>query len=983
MESGILMLVTLNDNKKTQLGVFLKMSDNSRNTEKPWEGFHGPNLGYAVELYEQYKNDSHSVDTELKEMFDKWGPPPASEEFVNGAVADRSRGTADDTVSLKKVVAAVKLADSIRTNGHLAAKINPLDEHSRDAGLLDPSEFGLNEDDLKAIPAKVVWEDAPDHVQNGFDAIKQLRKIYTKSLAYEFSHVHEVDEVNWLNNMVESDSIERTLSKEEKIALLRRLAEVEGFEKFLHKTFVGQKRFSIEGVDTLVPMLDDIIRSSVHDGAENVMIGMAHRGRLNVLAHILGKPYSNIFSEFHHSPNKELVPSEGSMGINYGWTGDVKYHLGADRAIEEDNMVRARLTLANNPSHLEFVNPVVEGYARAAQEDRKQPGVPTQDVSKSFPILIHGDAAFPGEGIVAETLNLSQLRGYKTGGTVHIIANNLLGFTTESDDSRSTKYASDLAKGFEIPIVHVNADDPEACLEAINFAYEYRRRFQKDFLIDLIGYRKYGHNEADDPAATQPDLYGKINQHPTVRARYAETLQSDDVITEKKSAEIEQSVWDKLQTEYDKISADETSIDMEDTEAPETVLNGLPHIDTSVPIESLREINSNLLKWPEGFTVYPKLERILKRRSTSLDDDGKIDWASGETLAFASILQDGTPIRLTGQDSERGTFAHRHLVLHDSKTGETFSPLHTIPEAHASFSVYNSPLSEASVVGFEYGYDVFSSETLVLWEAQFGDFANAAQVIFDQFMSAGRAKWGQKSSLVLLLPHGYEGQGPEHSSGRLERFLQLAAESNWTVANLTNAAQYFHILRRQAAIIEREEVRPLIVMTPKSLLRNPHSASPGKELSEGKFQTILEQPGLGEKTDKIERVVLCSGKIAVDLASELDSDENNTAPDWLHVLRIEQLYPFPKHEVKEILNRYKHLKEIVWVQEEPRNMGAWTYIDSRITDVAPNDVDVHYIGRPERSSTATGQPDVHKQEQDQIVKQALNRKSNRGGNSRD
>lgn len=701
-----------------------------------------------------------------------------------------------------------------------------------------------------------------------------------------------------------------------------------------------------------------MIHQSVKGGTSNIMIGMAHRGRLNVLAHTLGKPYEKIFAEFHHSPNKELIPSEGSRGINFGWTGDVKYHLGADRSIEESSTARATLTLANNPSHLEFVNPVVCGYTRAAQEVRTEPGYPKQDVNKSFAISIHGDAAFPGEGIVAETLNLSRLRGYQTGGSVHIIANNMIGFTTESADSRSTKYSSDLAKGFEIPIVHVNADDPIACIAAVTLAYQYRMRFQKDFLIDLIGYRRFGHNEMDDPAVTQPEKYEKVNNHPTVRALFAKQLEADGVIPEGKGDEMDNEVQQKLQAEYEKVKGVSKDGEVKDVEVPESIVKGIPAVDTSVALDQLKEINQALLERPEGFTVYPKLERILARRGNALDEGNKVDWALAETLAFASILSDGTPIRITGQDSERGTFAQRHLVLHDSKNGKLFSPLHHIPQVKASFGIHNSPLSEASVVGFEYGYNVFAPETLVLWEAQYGDFANAAQVLFDQFVSAGRAKWGQKSGLVLLLPHGYEGQGPEHSSGRIERFLQLAAENNWTVANLSSAAQYFHILRRQAAILGKDEVRPLVIMTPKSLLRNPRTSSPGELLGTGQFNPVVEQEGLGKNTDKVKRIVLSTGKVAIDLATEADGKTEKL--DHLHVLRVEQLYPFPKNEIKAIFDRYPHLEEVAWVQEEPKNMGSWAYIESKLRALAPAGATVKYIGRPDRSSPSGGDPDIHK-----------------------
>ncbi|MDQ0483168.1 2-oxoglutarate dehydrogenase E1 component [Guptibacillus hwajinpoensis] len=952
------------------------MNTKQSRVEHPWQEFYGPNLGYAIELYEMYQEDPESVDPDMRQKFEQWGPPPSSTDEIE---------TSAKPGNLKKVISAVKLADNIRTYGHLAAAINPLNNEKSDQKFMNPEKYGLSSEDLKAIPAEVVWENAPADINNGLQAIKRLQDLYTKSLSYEFTHVHAEDERKWLDEMVENDSVSRTLTDDDRKELLRRLTEVEGFEKFLHKTFVGQKRFSIEGVDAMVPMLDDVIKCGTSDGAKNVMIGMAHRGRLNVLTHVLNKPYEKIFAEFHHAPNKELVPSEGSTGINYGWTGDVKYHMGADRKFEGSETAEATVTLANNPSHLEFVDPVVEGYARAAQETRDNKGEPKQDFRKSFAILIHGDAAFPGEGVVAETLNLSQLKGYHTGGTIHIIANNQLGFTTESSDSRSTKYASDLAKGYEIPIVHVNADDPEACLAAMHLAYEYRMKFNKDFLIDLIGYRRFGHNEMDDPAVTQPHLYEKIKNHPTVRASYAKYLTDQNVIESGHGEKIDEEVLQELQTEYDKIAkGGDNQGDVQELQPPKEIVKGIPSIDTSVPLETLKDINEKLLIRPDGFNVYPKLERILKRRLDMLEEGGKVDWALGETLAFASILGDGTPIRITGQDSQRGTFAQRHLVLHDKETGEKYCPLHELPQAESSFAIHNSPLSEASVVGFEYGYNVFAPETLVIWEAQYGDFANAAQVIFDQFVSAGRAKWGQKSGMVLLLPHGYEGQGPEHSSGRVERFLTLAAENNWTVANLTSAAQYFHILRRQAAILEKKEVRPLVIMTPKSLLRNQRTSSPGFEFSQGQFLNVVEQAGLGESKEKVERIVLCTGKVAVDLSAEIESSEENF--DWLHVLRVEQLYPFPHEEVKKIFERYSNVKEIIWLQEEPKNMGSWNYISPRIHESAPKGVAVSYVGRPDRSSPAGGEPNVHKKDQERIIQEVLEPSktvSHQGGNRRD
>ncbi|AEH48783.1 2-oxoglutarate dehydrogenase E1 component [Parageobacillus thermoglucosidasius] len=950
------------------------MAKQTISNAEPWSQFYGPNLGYVMEKYEQYLEDPDSVDPELKQLFEQWGAPSAeAERFEYSESAAKTHQTfrlPENPTIFSKLVAAVKLADNIRHYGHLAADVNPLNKQNKDSRRIELSEFDLTEEDLKEIPVPFICPHAPSHVRNGLDAINHLRKIYTDKIAFEFSQVHNLEEKNWLIREIESGAYYPSLSNEEKVALLRRLTEVEGFEKFLHRTFVGQKRFSIEGLDSMVPLLDELVRHSIENEVKAINIGMAHRGRLNVLAHVLGKPYEMIFAEFQHAESKDFIPSEGSVAITYGWTGDVKYHLGAARRLRNKNEHTMRITLANNPSHLEVVSPVVLGFTRAAQEDRSNAGVPSQDTDSSFAIMIHGDAAFPGQGIVAETLNLSRLRGYQTGGSIHIIANNMIGFTTESYDSRSTRYASDIAKGFEIPIVHVNADDPEACLAAANLAFKYRQRFKKDFVIDLIGYRRFGHNEMDEPMATNPTMYNVIQQHPTVRQLYAQKLVEKGVIAKEAVEEMEREVAERLKNAYERVPKDEAKLDFI-MDPPKPVARKLPFVKTAVEKEVLRRLNKELLQFPSNFHVFNKLERILKRRDGVFDGNGKIDWAHAEILAFATILRDGVPIRLTGQDSQRGTFAQRHLVLHDVKTGEEFVPLHHISEANASFVVYNSPLTEAAVLGYEYGYNVFAPETLVLWEAQFGDFANMAQVMFDQFISSGRAKWGQKSGLVMLLPHGYEGQGPEHSSARLERFLQLAAENNWTVANLSTSAQYFHILRRQASILQWEEVRPLVLMTPKSLLRHPLAASDVEEFTNGQFQPVLEQKGLGENREKVERIILGTGKLTVDLAEQINKMEGL---DWLHVVRIEELYPFPKEELQAILVRYPNIKEIVWVQEEPQNMGSWCYVEPKLREIAPDGVDVSYIGRRRRASPAEGDPVVHRKEQERIIQCALTKK---------
>jgi len=652
------------------------------------------------------------------------------------------------------------------------------------------------------------------------------------------------------------------------------------FTHELHQTFPGQKRFSIEGTDVLVPMLDEIIQAAAHAGTREVIMGMAHRGRLNVLAHILDKPYPVILSEFGHTDVAEAISLTDDWG--FGWTGDVKYHLGAEHVLGEGEEVNMRIVLPPNPSHLEFVNPVVEGMTRASQEVCDIPGEPELHVDYTLPILIHGDAAFPGEGIVAETLNLWNLAGYCVGGTIHIILNNQLGFTTEPSESRSTQFASDLAKGFEIPIIHVNADDPEAALTAVRLAHAYRDRFHRDILIDLIGYRRWGHNEGDEPAFTQPQMYEIIRKHPTVRELYAQRLIQQGIISQKDADEMVKQATAVL--EQAKQEADSGLHPVEQTES-----NGLDgHYNETgrppaVSVEQLKAYNQELLTWPEGFSPNPKLVRLLQRRASTLGPEGGIDWGQAEALAFASILSEGTPIRLTGQDSERGTFSHRHAVLHDQHTGARYIPLQNLAEAKAAFSIYNSPLSETAALGFEYGYSVHANSVLVLWEAQFGDFANVGQPIIDQFIASARTKWRQISSLVLLLPHGYEGQGPEHSSARMERYLELAAQDNWRVVDCSTAAQYFHLLRLQAFHLLRNP-RPLVVMAPKSLLRHPLAAATLQELTENTFQPVLDDQAALTRAKVIRRIVLCTGKIAIDLLS----DKRRSQAEDTAIIRVER-----------------------------------------------------------------------------------------------
>lgn len=936
--------------------------------EQEQQAFYGPNLGYIIEMYERFLEDASSIDEETRTYFETHGAP----------VAESVTPLEVETGDFEKYLAAHRLAERIRAKGHLAADIYPLKDHPREVELLELDQFGLTEADLRKMPVSLVCPDPPTGLSDAFEAIEHLKAQYTGAAAVELQHVDDLEEKKWLRQKVEQGALTAKLTSDQKKQLFKRLAETELFEKFLHKTYVGQKRFSIEGLDAMVPLLDTIIGHLITNGSETINIGMAHRGRLNVLAHVLGKPYEMIFAEFQHAPNHDLVPSEGSIGITYGWTGDVKYHLGLNRKMEQQSS-NVHVTLANNPSHLEFVDPVVEGFTRAAQDDRSVKGAPTQAQNKAAAILIHGDAAFPGQGIVAETLNMTNLKGYNTGGTIHIIANNTIGFTTEPTDSRSTRYSSDLAKGYEIPIFHVNADQPESCLAVALLASEYRAKFNKDVLIDLIGYRRFGHNEMDEPMNTNPVLYELIHNHETARVLYAKHLVERGEVSQDEVKTIENEISDTMKAAREKVPNVEKEYG---GIMPDVVFKGVPTIETGVAEDQLVSYNEQLLEWPSGFSVFHKLEKVLKRRTDALTANKGIDWGHAETLAFASILSDGTPIRLSGQDSERGTFAQRNINLNDVKTGKAFSPMHHLASARASFAVYNSPLSEAGVLGFEYGYNVFAPETLVLWEAQYGDFANSGQVIFDQFIAASRAKWGQTSGLVMLLPHGYEGQGPEHSSGRLERFLTLSGEKNWTVANVTSAAQYFHLLRRQAAILGKEEVRPLVVMTPKSLLRHPLATSDLSELTSGSFKRIVEQEGLGQSPERVERLVFATGKVAIDLADALaKSDESY---DWLHIVRVEEIYPFPAKQLKELVARYPNVTEVVWVQEEPKNMGAWSYIEPRLESVAPNGItQVRYIGRRRRSSTAEGDPTGHKVEQARIIHEALTRTTARTENEQE
>jgi 2-oxoglutarate dehydrogenase E1 component len=891
------------------------------------------NDAFISEMYDRFRQSPESVDESWRQFF----------RFAQ-SLAGTVPGAADESL-LRKVAAAAALVEDIRHYGHLAVRLDPLGTQPVGAQELTPGFHGLTEGDLERIPGSALgFNDA-----TAADVVTRLRSIYASTIGFDLEHIEEEAERDWFRKVLEGGDARLALTPDEKKTVLARLTQVDGLERFLARAYVGKKRFSIEGTDALVPMLEAAIERAAQAGARRAVIGMAHRGRLNVLAHILDKPYATIFEEFEERHAK-------SDAVD---TGDVKYHLGASSTRRLPSGQTVEVDLVPNPSHLEFVNPVLEGVARALQ--RTNAG---RDESSVLPIVVHGDAAFPGEGVVAETLNLSRLRGYRVGGTLHIIVNNQVGFTTDPQDARSTYYSSDLAKGFEIPIFHVNADDAEACVAAVWLAISYRARFAKDVLVDLVGYRRHGHNEGDEPAYTQPRLYDRIKTHPTPREVWAKRLVTEGVVTEteaKQLADDTMRTLDSIHTGLKSGGAQPASKDSRDQ--PRS--GKAKEITTTVKPETLMLINERLLAWPSDFTPNPKLIKPLERRRAAIGEAGGIDWGHAEALSFGSLLLEGVSVRLTGQDTARGTFSHRHAVLHDIKTGAEFVPLQHLPAAKGVFEIYNSPLSETAVLAFEYGFSTAAEDALVLWEAQFGDFANVAQPVIDQFMAADRAKWGQDSSVVLLLPHGYEGQGPEHSSARLERFLQLAAEGNLRVAYPTTPGQYFHILRRQARLDPR---RPLILMQPKSLLRLPEAASRLTELTSGSFQPVLDDPVVSPVPREVKRLVLCSGKLYYDLAAARASD---TPAKHVAVVRVEELYPWPHEEIARIIDRYGGIEEVVWAQEEPRNMGAWSFVWPRLRASTGNAIPIRYMGRPERASPAEGYHTAHAEQQGRIVAEVL------------
>jgi len=1003
------------------------------------------NDAYVAEVYEAYLGDPLSVDESWRQLFrfaQRLGgtapgltaaaaAPPAL--AAPGATRDAELSTLDSRPSAagqdfaRRVVGISRYLNSIRRYGYLAVQLDPLGAPPPGAVELTPEHYDITEADLDLVTGAALGF---PHLATGRDVAERLKFRYTRNLAVEFVHCRTEEERQWFRALFTAEQLTRSLTAGEKKALLTRLTEVDGLERFLGRAFTGYKRFSIEGTDALVPMLDAAIEESTDAGARHIAISMAHRGRINVLAHVLGKPIEQIFGEFQgrHEHLDDIS------------TGDVKYHLGFESARVTASGSTVQLSLMPNPSHLEMVNPVLQGWVRAHQREPDAPAV--RDTQAVVPVCIHGDAAFPGEGVVAETFNLAHLRAYDVGGTLHIIVNNQVGFTTDPEDARSTRFASDLAKGFEMPILHVNADDAEACVIAMRIAVAYRTRFGRDFLVDLVGYRRHGHNEGDEPGYTQPLLTERVKAHPAPRQVWGARLVREGIVSAADVEAADAAAAARFQALFDSSNA-ETSTHTSDYPAVATPAEPPA---TAVSATTLAALNEALLIWPESFHPHPRLAKQLQRRREAIGaaagrsgavgggrspagepvergaegEARQIDWGHAESLAFATILADGVSIRMSGQDVERGTFSHRHAVLHDVTDGKVWVPLQHLPGAtapgaigtRASFEIYNSALSELAVLGFEYGYSTAAADTLTLWEAQFGDFVNVAQPIIDQFLAADRAKWGQDSGLVLLLPHGYEGQGPEHSSARLERFLQLCAEGNLRVAYPSTPAQYFHVLRRQAKLTPR---RPLVLMQPKSLLRLAQAASALRDLAEGGFQPVLDDPAGAPRRDAVRRVVLCTGKIYYDLTGKPGAGDVTTSRPGagdvttgkpgagdvttgkpgagdvatsrpgagdLAVVRVEELYPWPHAELSRVLDLYPKVKEIAWVQEEPKNQGAWSYVSPRLRGTVGNATPIRYIGRSERASPAEGFLQTHEREQARIVSEALAASQRPGGERR-
>ncbi len=917
------------------------------------------NLEFLESLYETFRRDPAQVGDEWRLFFE-------GVEFGQGLASNLSPSLAATSGFSEKELEVYRYINAFRDYGHFEARLNPLAEALKSFPELSPLNFGIKESDLdtRFEVAKVVG--LPGATLR--EVIQHLRDSYCGTITAQFSEAMPTIR-NWFINEFENGHKSFTLGKADKLRIFEQLAKTESFEKFIHTRYVGKKRFSIEGGDSLIPMMETLVDVGSQLGVEEVVVGMAHRGRLNMLANFMNKAVDLIFSEFdgHRDEN------------NSKFDGDVKYHMGysADKVSPVSGKT-VHASLAFNPSHLEAVNPVVCGMVRAKQRRRRD----TSERKKVVPVLIHGDAAFAGQGVVAETLQMSGLQAYTVGGTVHIVIDNQVGFTTSPEFARSSPYSSDIAKMLQTPVILVNGDDVEACTRAMTIALRFRQEFKRDVVVTVICYRRFGHNEGDEPAFTQPLLYDKIKKHPTAYDVYAQKLVKEGVITDDEPEKLFKERIEKLQVILENARKNPPAM-------KPMVFEGLwKGLRSSKPEDFAKETNTKVAKKlladvavtlttvPEGFHPHPKVMKLLESRRAMIEGEGAIDWGMAELLAYGTLLNEGTPVRISGQDAIRGTFSHRHAAWSDVKTGEKYTPLRTIDPDEVEFCVYDSFLSEFAVMGFEYGNSSSDPTFLTIWEAQFGDFVNSAQIIIDQFISSAEQKWQRMSGLVLLLPHGYEGQGPEHSSARLERFLQLCAQDNMQVVNMTTPAQIFHALRRQ---VKREFRKPLVVMSPKSLLRHPKVLSKLTDFTDGTFQEVIGD--LTADTKKVERIILCSGKVYYDLeAARAELDKAQAEKTAL--VRVEQLYPFPKHQLGLILKAYKGAKEIVWCQEEPKNMGAWFFTKPRLDDLVEElglQWPVRYAGRDERASPATGSEKVHLYEQKELVAQALTLNSAKSG----
>jgi 2-oxoglutarate dehydrogenase E1 component len=865
-------------------------------------------------------------------------------DYQPGAFSNHS-----NTEEFEKQGRVLQLINLYRVRGHLIADLDPLGSQTQYHAELDPSTYKLT-----------LWDLDREFITGGFSNLRTatlreildiLQKTYCEKIGIEYMHIQNPEEKVWLQSKMEPVKNVPDFDIETQKTILNKLIIAETFEHFIHNKFVGHKRFSLEGSETLIPVLDMLLNNASEADVVEVVLGMAHRGRLNVLANIIGKSYESIFSEF-----EDIQDPDSMQG-----SGDVKYHLGAAGKYKTRNGNNITVSVASNPSHLEWVNPVVEGIVRAKQTRLGD----KLNHKKVMPVLIHGDAAFAGQGIVAETLNLSQLSGYRTGGTIHIIINNQIGFTTTPEDARSSVYASDVAKMIQAPIFHVNGDNPEAALWVTKLAFEYRQLFKKDIVIDLFGYRRHGHNEGDEPGFTQPLLYDKIKDHPSVREIYSNALLDNKILSADDIKKMNDRIYSTLSEAFDKIKRKsiEFKSDVPLAVSKERMASVTPVKNTGISEDMLVKIVKGITKVPHDFSVHPKLKKFLEKRLELIEGNGEADWAFGESLAFSSLLLEGTPIRLSGQDSVRGTFSQRHLALTDNNTGMEYKPINYIAQNQAKIEARDSFLSEAAVLGFEYGYSTADPLALVLWEAQFGDFANGAQVIIDNFIVASYEKWKLPNNIVLLLPHGFEGQGSEHSSARLERFLTLCAQDNMQVCNLTTPAQYFHLLRRQ---IKQMMMKPLIIMTPKSLLRLPEAKSAKDEFVNGRFLEVIDDNSIQDK-DSVNRVIISSGKVYYDLLKYRTGHNINDAA----LVRLEQLYPYNSDEVKKILSSYVKAKKVVWVQEEPKNMGAWFFIAPRLIEDLAEGQRLSYSGRPESASPAVGSHKFSAFQQTELVEGAF------------